>query len=88
MHYFIYKYILQKTPHLNSSLINNQSNGSAVRFRALEPGQRVIADMGRSGTAPFAQLLGECFHCQSFSAGNGVVMLSAEDAAEADAKEE
>ncbi|KAF6738849.1 hypothetical protein FQA47_005840 [Oryzias melastigma] len=46
-----------------------------------------VPDMGRSGTAPLAQLLGECFHCQSFSAGNGVVMLSAEDAAEADAKE-
>lgn len=50
-------------------------------------GQSVIADMGRSGTAPFSQLLGECFHCQSFSAGNGVVMLSTEDAAEADARD-
>lgn len=63
---------------------NSSSNGSEIH---LKHGQSVIADMGRSGTAPLAQLLGECFHCQSFSAGNGVVMLSAEDAAEADAKE-
>lgn len=59
----------------------------AKKQRKKKHGQSVIADMGRSGTAPFSQLLGECFHFQSFSAGNGVVMLSTEDAAEADARD-
>ncbi|CAL8356738.1 unnamed protein product [Lota lota] len=45
-------------------------------------------NMGRNGVTPFAVLRGECFPCQSFSAGNGVVMLHKEDAVEADAKAE
>ena len=64
-----------------------KSDGSARRLPALEHGQSVIADMGGSGAAPFPQLRGERLLCQSFSAGNGAVTLSAEDAAEADARE-
>lgn len=44
--------------------------------------------MGRSGMVPFVELLGDCFRCQFFSTGNGVVMLNEEDAAEADAREQ
>jgi hypothetical protein len=43
--------------------------------------------MGCSGMVPFVELRGECFPCQSFSAGNGVLMLNKEDVVQADASE-